>query len=597
MYKRRIVEVNGDTSEISFPIVKFPPFNLRALLIEKDPVVWLHCIETYVIYIEFLLHQNNVENLDALTYNNLCLFVRSYLSEVAEDEERLLSLGMNHDVSEQLYLLRTYIFVLIKKCGLLHLQIFNETLWNFVKFYVAKNPDTVRSLILGTLQPQINTQKAKLNRVSQIQDCLKQKVESGEFTRVDLKTFEMLLGQKSLKSNKFPKKFLTATWLETLESWWSKGTGKFSGIAKELEIVSLMSVSVNDICEVMRELGIGAIDTLLLYPLLGSLVTNEKFQERKPELISKLPYLQLGGSADLRDEMPGAETAEEDVLTLSELFPHLTKNQLSKVLQRFDGNMELATNTLLEDPSTAVDIPREGSDDENDIYNNDTTKQVDLEDARTNSKRKKTGSSKHVPDELRNKTLTRALELLYAKDEDEYDDTYDEAEASSSLAKISVSDNGDTPNNNSEGNGSATSKYDQIEGYLWELLKQDKSLFERNKRGSKSRKDIRSETGWSDEQIEGWARMLERSPLRAKILEEKFMFKGNFKTGKTAYVKNSSDNHAPVTQKDIQKPVGPKQKPVVDKKKQQARNEKHKSSRGNHSRKTGHDKKMARTAA
>lgn len=91
--------------------------------------------------------------------------------------------------------------------------------------------------------------------------------------------------------------------------------------------------------------------------------------------------------------------------------------------------------------------------------------------------------------------------------------------------------------------------------------------------------------------------MLERSPLRAKILEEKFMFKGNFKTGKTAYVKNSSDNHAPVTQKDIQKPVGPKQKPVVDKKKQQARNEKHKSSRGNHSRKTGHDKKMARTAA
>lgn len=38
--------------------------------------------------------------------------------------------------------------------------------------------------------------------------------------------------------------------------------------------------------------------------------------------------------------------------------------------------------------------------------------------------------------------------------------------------------------------------------------------------------------------IEGWCRMLERSPTRARLLEKKFMFKGNSKTGKTSYVHN-----------------------------------------------------------
>ncbi len=69
-------------------------------------------------------------------------------------------------------------------------------------------------------------------------------------------------------------------------------------------------------------------------------------------------------------------------------------------------------------------------------------------------------------------------------------------------------------------------------------MKQDKSLFERNKRGSSSRKKIRQQTNWSDEQIEGWARMLERSPQRARLLEDKYMFRGNVKSGKTSYVKN-----------------------------------------------------------
>lgn len=596
MLNNRVVEVDGDSPLISLPIVRFPPFSLRALLIEKDPVVWAHLLETYVIYFEFLNSENNVEKIDESTYDGLCIFIRSYLHEAAEEEGKVLSLGMNHDVSKQLGLLRAWIFSLIKKCGLLHLQIFGEHLWDLVKIYVKENPDSVRGLIDGSLVPQINTQKAQLNRIPQIQQRIKQLVENGKFTRVDLNAFESLLSARSLKANKFADQFPTTTWLETLELWWAKGQGKHSNIAKQLIIVSLLSASINTIVFITREMGISNLDTLALYPLLGSLLVDEKFNEKISGLRQRLPFLSFNlPTPEPEESMLSMEVKEEDISQLREIFPNLTAFQCSQLLKRYDGNVELAINALFENPSIAESISTEEKEEE--LKKSRQNDQIDKDIDNIVMKPVKKPSekhTKHVPDELKNKTMSWALKLMYERDEDEPDDTYDDAEA------IHTSDRLDVGDDDEDGEGAGISHMDQIQGYLWGLLKQDKTLFERSKRGTKVRQEMRKKTTWADEQIEGWARMLERSPQRARILEERFMFKGNIRTGKTSYVKNQDNgNESGSSASKNKTSPSPSNNNTnnTNPKLQRARNEKKKASKANHNRKRGHDKKLQRAGA
>ncbi|CAR27349.1 hypothetical protein ZYGR_0I06230 [Zygosaccharomyces rouxii] len=595
MLNKRVVEVDGDSPLISLPIVRFPPFNLRALLIEKDPVVWAHLLETYVIYFEFLNCDNNVEKIDESTYDNLCIFVRSYLHEIAEEEGKVLSLGMNHDVSKQLELLRAWIFSLIKKCGLLHLQIFGEHLWDLVKIYVKENPDSVRGLIDGSLTPQINTQKAQLNRIPQIQQRIKQLVENGKFTRVDLSSFESLLSARSLKPNKFADQFPTTTWLETLELWWAKGKGKHSNIAKQLVIVSLLSASVNAIVSVTSEMGISNLDTLALYPLLGSLLVDEKFSERIGGLRQRLPFLSFNiptPEAEPEENVLSVEIKEEDIAQLGEIFPHLTAFQRSQLLKRYDGNVELAINALFENPSIAESISAEEREEEHNKSQQNGHVDRNIDNIVMKPMKKPSDKHiKHVPDELKNKTMSWALKLMYERDEDERDDTYDDAEA------IHTSDRPDVADGDESGEANGISQFDKIQGYLWGLLKQDKTLFERSKRGTKVRKEMRKETNWADEQIEGWARILERSPQRARILEEKFMFSGNVKTGKTSYVKNKDNeseggSRSSTPRNKASPSPSTKNTKNTNPSVQRARDEKKKAAKANHNRKRGHDKKL-----
>lgn len=399
---------------------------------------------------------------------------------------------------------------------------------------------------------------------------------------------------------------MTSAWIEMLESWWVKGKGRYNTIAKQLLITTLLSVSTQTIANITRELGISNIDTLSLYPLLGCVLLNDNLSKRIPDLKSKLGFLNLipiSTDASIETHMidkvePDGEghfgdvtINENDVTSLTELFPQFSRYQLTELLKRYDSNVELITNTLFENPSVIDDIPKEPktSHDANDnlgkqilkskpspVKSNIKNIEPELVLHREMMKTKKQAieqiTKRHVPDEVRNKTLTRALKLLYENDEDERDDTYDEAEVKRSNTPIKIAlgdDDGDSEQDASKEKN--RNNYDAIEGYLWNLLKEDKSLFERNKRGSKVRKDMKAQINWSDEQIEGWARMLERSPQRARILEEKFMFRGNKRSGKTSYVKNR-DGDSPVINDDRrrnqhQNPSRPKNKKNNTKKK------------------------------
>lgn len=612
----RVIEINGGNADISLPIVKFPPFKLRAQLIEKDPVVWLHLIETYVTYFEYLMQGANVELLDESTLDHLRLFLRTYLHEIADEEGKLLSLGINHDVSEQLYLLKGWIFSLIKKCGLLHLQIFGDSLWNLIKVYVRRNPDSIRGLIDGSLKPRINTQRVQLDKSYQVQQHLKQLIESGKFKRIDLRCVEDLLSAKSMQPNKFAENFFTANWIEILEALWAKGQGRGHKEARELIIISLFSVSADRLLKITKELGISNFETLALYPLLGTMLINEGVHKRLPDLKSKLLFLNLGGlSMDEGDHMSypissGTEVNEEQLSALMELFPQFSKYQLSQTLLAYDNNIELVTNKIFEDPTIIEAFPREPAEEEvepvSDGDNASFTEELSILDRGDSSKNKELDKkiiSEGVPDELRNKTLTRALKLLYEADEDERDDTYDEADVNRSdpSKRIGLQEDEESYDTKDDSNEVRQDhNYHIVEAYLWNLLKEDPKLFERSKRGTKVRKTMKEMTSWSDEKIEGWCRMLERSPTRARLLEKKFMFKGNSKTGKTSYVHNlDSQNDGNVVKEQAKQKKSEnfkKHEPqsTEQKKRQHAKNEKRKGARANHNRKKGHDKKLAR---
>lgn len=604
----RVIEIDGGSSDISLPIVNFPPFKLRAQLIEKDPVVWLHLLETYVKYFEYLMQGTNVELLDDSTLDHLRLFLRTYLHEIADEEGKLLSLGINHDVSEQLQLLKGWIFLLIKKCGLLHFQIFGDSLWNLIKIYVKRNPDSIRGLIDGSLKPLINTQRVQLDKTYQVQQHLKQLIESGKFKRLDLKCVEDLLAAKSIQPNKFAENFFTANWIEILEPLWGKGQGRAHKAARELIIISLFSVSAGHVLKITKELSISNFDTLALYPLLGTMLINERIHKRLPELKSKLLFLNLG-SLSINDEnninypvSTSTEIDEEQLSSLMELFPQFSKNQLLQALLAYDNNIELVTNKIFEDSTIIEAFAKEPVEPKTEAVSGEFT----LSDRVPSSKNKNLDKriiSAGVPDELRNRTLTRALKLLYEADEDERDDTYDEADVIRSGTSKRIDLQGDDER---DGTGDNTSevrqgcKYDAIESYLWHLLKEDPTLFERSKRGTKERKSMKEQISWSDEQIEGWSRMLERSPKRAMLLEKKFMFKGNSRTGKTSYVHNRDSEIDGSFDKEEAKRKASKEikkdepQSAEKKKRQRNRSEKNKGAKANHNRKKGHDKKLAR---
>lgn len=585
----RVLEIDGHKEPVNLPIVKFPPYTLRAQLIEKDPVVWLHILKTYVNYCKWLMAGDNslghgsnismIDQLDDTTLDHLRIFLRSYLHEMALEAGKLVSLGYNQDVKEQLQLLRRWIFYIIKSCGLIYLQIFGDTLWDLVKLYVIDNPKSVQDLILGELIPTVNVQRAQINRIPQLQQSLKLLIESNKFDRTDLKTFQSLLSyhdNNEIKNNSmnvewFAEKFLTLNWIENLELWWSKGKGRFNELAKQLCITLLFSIRVPKLIKFLtKDLEITNVDALLYYPLLGSILTNDIFLNRKREISNYLPFLTLS-LADTDVTEPNNtvsdqgftlsinEPNDKDIMDLQEVFPNLTKKQAILLFRHYNSNLELITNELLENPSlieTLESQETESNDLEieelnNVVSNDDNNNKTKMEKPLVLVKKRDDNKKviKHVPDEIKNKILTRTLKLLYQDDEDERDDTYDEAEVeinrtSGSTQRIGISkDNSNHTfeghnDNDDDDDNTLDDDFDKNEAYLWDLFKQDKTLFERNKRGSNIRKKMKNQTNWSDEQIEGWARMLERSPQRARILEERYMFRGNIRTGKTSYVKN-----------------------------------------------------------
>lgn len=181
-----------------------------------------------------------------------------------------------------------------------------------------------------------------------------------------------------------------------------------------------------------------------------------------------------------------------DTDPLRDLFPQLSLERAAEILREHKGSVEEATSYLLENPhalETPASAPPQSAIPVAPEKYRPVTKESRLEPATEDS-------------------VAATLRLVYEADEDERDDTYDDA-----------LQGGEEPR--------SSSGLMKTEQYLWDLYSRTPDVFKRDSRKHKMRAEMKRTTEWTDEQIEGWARVLERNPRRRQFLEDRYMFQGN----------------------------------------------------------------------
>ena len=116
-----------------------------------------------------------------------------------------------------------------------------------------------------------------------------------------------------------------------------------------------------------------------------------------------------------------------------------------------------------------------------------------------------------------NKAAILSALAAFDSDDDERDDTYDIEDVGGTVDSA-------LPGTSDDVMDAEGLKQDVHEETLWQAWKMSTELFGRDAatRRSQARVALRSDTGMTDEAIEGWAVMLQRDPRRLKRLEAKF---------------------------------------------------------------------------
>ncbi|OJD34721.1 cue domain-containing protein [Diplodia corticola] len=230
------------------------------------------------------------------------------------------------------------------------------------------------------------------------------------------------------------------------------------------------------------------------------------------------------------------------VTQLQDLFPNLGSGFIVKCLDEWDDDVEQVTAHLLDDslpshlksadrtaqlptPSQQkpIDIashlpPRSTPPPtRRNIYDNDELDQLTVDASRLHIGRKNESlTADNILSDRTfapNKAAILSALATFDLDDDERDDTYD------------AEDVGGTIESTVPGNDEAEElRDDRTEEALFRAYSMSKEAFGRDPetRRSSARQALRSETGMTDEAIEGWAIMLVRDPWRLRRLEAKF---------------------------------------------------------------------------
>lgn len=605
---------------LSIPIPSYPPFTLRSSLIDKDPVIWVHLLEGYIRLFQYLI-EDNFKFLTVKSKQQLYQFLKCYLFETFDEESKIFSLGaVNPDIRHNEQELKHLVFQFIKTYSIVKLNLIGESIWYFIGIFVNKNNSVVRGLVDGSFKSKLNDNKksGKISSISSVQKYLQQKISKRDFTDKDLNILSMLLGQSissktkinlndghqnktinKKKSIDFAEKFVTKDWIQILEGLYNNGKNIHATTAKNIMIVSLISLPASQIAKLLKELNIDNTSSMILSPLFCSIIISSQFLELVPGLEEKISFLTVNMEVTPK---------EEDMDTLIAILPDIPREKAKILLQDNNNDVEKVTNMLLENPGIIDDIEVIEEKDESSpkhfpktrIDKNSTNRFNSDNLSFTKLSKKSKNQELDYDKSLKERTMVNALRMMYDSDEDEPDDTYDQQE-------VTTGDDKETSR--------IAPAFDPKEEYLFALFKKNgMDQFEKTSRKTSGRQRMRKDTGWSDEQIEGWIKMLLKSRRRFKMMEENYLYgKGNPNRASTS--STTSDTDTKETQESALKSGersgnkerangkqdfkmepeangnGKKNHDKSKVKSTYAYNDKNKAKKANHNRKQGHNKK------
>ncbi|KAJ2557349.1 hypothetical protein EV175_001395 [Coemansia sp. RSA 1933] len=228
--------------------------------------------------------------------------------------------------------------------------------------------------------------------------------------------------------------------------------------------------------------------------------------------------------------------------------------------------------------------------DEFDIFNRDS-----LDWSRVSKGKTQKPVDVNTPD---NQLKSRIMEIAQRMDqEDEYDDTYDETAQDGAVDTLDVDDltTANTRGNaegskRKEGANAREASADPTKPWEEVLVRQfisDPKVLERNGASRKlpGRQALRTQTGLSDEQLEGWYIMFQRNPRQKSVLS-KYEHLGNQNRIGAATLASDTASQPPSREFSQKQPVNPKTSaPNYNKK------NRNKAKIANHNRKQQHDRK------
>lgn len=542
---------------IELTIVAYPPFKLRSSMIDKDPVIWQHMLEVYIALFEKLIAMAPTDLvLSEKSQQQLAGFFKIYLHETSEESTKVFSLGaINPDIVENQKKLKEVVLGYFK---VHHLDVDPASMWNFARIYTklaSENVATNQSLInLGVVRDLLVPDV--------VQTRLLDLVADQKFKQYDLATLYSLLGSTAAQpekersqrrhrgrprfNNTFASKFVTAKWVKSVETLYNDGESIHSKQCVDLMLVSLTSLTANQLSRVISQCQIRSMAQFKQYPLFAKIILSSRFHDIYPDI--KLPQ-----------STPKFDSKE--LTEIISMFPQLTEAQAKTLVHQY-GDVTSVVNRLLEHPDEIKSVKPYQT------YDLDgKTVQVQI-----GKKNLQDELAKDNLEELKKKSLTQALRMMYEDDEDEPDDTYAENELTEGPAikpqKQDTSDERDVK--------------------LFLIYKQDSSLFATKARHSTYRQQLKSEFHWTDEQLEGWAKMLERNPRKYMLLEQN-QIEGRLNEGgktRTHWTKGDAE-----TDRRPRRRIEPASTATTSARQQRIKSQ-NKAKRANHNRKSAHDRKV-----
>ncbi|KAI9845412.1 MAG: hypothetical protein M1837_004890 [Sclerophora amabilis] len=256
---------------------------------------------------------------------------------------------------------------------------------------------------------------------------------------------------------------------------------------------------------------------------------------------------------------------------IQDLFPDLGAGFIAKLLDEFGDNVEQVTAHMLEDslPSHLKDadhsqelsgtlppkntlsppnLPSALPPSRRNIHENDELDTLSVPTSRLHFGRQNPNLTadallRDYPPTASSKSAILSALAAFDTDDDERDDTYDASDVGGTIdsAPPTAPDERDAD----FGGGNEQTLY-----AAWRMTPEVFGRDAATRRG-KARMSLRSETGMTDEAIEGWGIMLGRDPRRLRTLEAKYALQGSVGTGRqqtevqrTAWRKRGDDSGA-----------------------------------------------------